>query len=276
METDQAIGFLEDAAKKERPFYLNLWYHAPHEPLSDKVKEAALYKDEDRKKQVYYGTVTNMDRNVGRILDALARLGLEENTLVIFSSDNGPEVWGFTFSRGSAGRLRGWKTQLWEGGVRVPFIARWPGRIPPGKTSGTVTSALDYVPTICEVTGAKAPDKLDGGLSLLPLLTGKGTLPSRTLFWEFHHGQRGGPTSGSLVVRDGDWKLHLYQKEGKKALFDMAKDEGESTDVSGAHPEVVRRLERLALGWFATLPKETEAKKKRPVPASEEEANRLP
>jgi arylsulfatase A-like enzyme len=276
--TDQVLAYLTQAAKQERPFYINVWYNSPHEPLSPKVKEAAQYAGLDKKKQVYYGSVTNLDHNVGRLLQKLEELGLAEKTLVIFSSDNGPEVLAAGYSAGSAGLLRGKKTQLWEGGVRVPFIVRLLGRVPAGKTSDAVASALDFLPTVCELTGVAVPNRaqLDEGISLVPVLTGKEAGQRRTLFWEFRHGQRGGPPSGTLAIREGDWKLHVYQKEGKKALYNLAKDPGEANDVSAQNPELAARLEARALAWFRTLPAEKGPAKKVPVPATEAEANRLP
>jgi N-acetylgalactosamine-6-sulfatase len=276
--TDHVLKYLEDARKQDKPFYINVWFNSPHEPLSPKVKQAEMYDRFDKKERVYFGSVTNLDDNVGRILAKLAELGLEENTLIIFSSDNGPEVHTFPFAAGSAGRLRGWKTQLWEGGLRVPFIVRLPGVVPAGKTTDAVASALDFVPTVCELAHVAAPprEKRDEGISLVPSLTGKGEPAKRTLYWECHIAQRGGPASGTLVIRDGDWKLHLWQKEGKRALFDLAKDMGESKDVSTEHKEVADRLEMMALEWFRTLPREDQVKQKVPVPATEAEANRLP
>ncbi len=276
--TDHVLKYLDDVGKKDQPFYMNLWYHSPHEPLSPKVKQSDLYANFPKKEKVYYGSVSNLDHNIGRVLAKIAELGIEENTLIVFASDNGPEVLIAAFSAGSAGILRGMKTQLWEGGVRVPFIVALPGTIPPDRTSHQVASALDFLPTICELTKVKAPakDKLDEGRSLVPYLKGKATTESRTLYWESHIGQRGGPASGTLVIRDGDWKLHLWQKENKRALYDLANDIGESKDLSATQKDVADRLERLAQAWYGTLPRETELRKKQPVPKTEAEANRLP
>jgi arylsulfatase A len=276
--TDHVLKYLDDVGKKDQPFYMNLWYHSPHEPLSPRVKQAELYEKFDKKEKVYYGSVSNLDHNIGRVLAKLAELGIEENTLIVFASDNGPEVLVAAFSAGSAGPLRGKKTQLWEGGVRVPFIVALPGTIPAGKTSNQVASALDFLPTICELTGLKAPpkDKLDEGMNLVPYLKGKAATESRTLYWESHIGQRGGPPSGTLCIRDGDWKLHLWQKENKRALFDLARDISESKDVAADQKEIADRLERMANEWYKSLPRETEMRKKQPVPKTEAEANRLP
>lgn len=276
--TDQTLELLDGIAKKEQPFYLNLWYHAPHEPLSPKVKEAEHYRDLPPHEQVYFGTITNLDNNIGRLLKKLDDLGIADDTIVIFSSDNGPEVLGKRPAAGSAGPLRGKKTQLWEGGVRVPFIVRWNGHIPAGKTSNEVASALDLIHTITELTGTKHPNvkSLDEGMSLTPVLLGKGKLPQRTLYWEFHGKQRGGPDSGSLAIRDGDWKLYLYPGTDKRMLFNLADDIGEQTDQAAARKEIADALQKKALAWYADLPRETAKKMANPVPKTELEANTLP
>jgi arylsulfatase A-like enzyme/dienelactone hydrolase len=276
--TDHALQFLNEASKKDQPFYLNLWHHSPHEPLSAKVKQADDYKTFDKKQQVYYGSVANLDHNIGRLLKKLDDLGIADHTLVIFSSDNGPEVHAALYSAGLAGILRGMKTQLWEGGVRVPFIARLPGTIPAGKTTDAVGSALDFLPTLCELTGAKVPvkEQRDEGISLVSILQGKAPPGPRTLYWEWHQGQRGGPPSGNLAIRDGDWKLHLYSKENKKLLFDLAKDPAEKTDLAENHPDIAGRLEKMLRTWNDGLPQETAQRKQQPTPKTEAEANFLP
>jgi N-acetylgalactosamine-6-sulfatase len=278
VQTDQALKYLDKVGKGDEPFYLNLWYNSPHEPLSPKVKQAELYKGLDKKKQVYYGSVSNLDHNIGRILKKLDELGIAKNTLIIFSSDNGPEALTFMWAAGSAGPLRGRKTQLWEGGVRLPFIVRLPGRVPAGKENNGVASSLDFLPTVCELTGTKSPPAKDRdeGISLVPTLTGKGPIPKRTLFWEFHGAQRGGPASGSLAIREGDWKLYIYLNTPKRVLYNIPKDIGEKNNVIADHPELAKQLEMRALQWYKDLPHEKAERKKIPVPKTEEEANRLP
>jgi arylsulfatase A-like enzyme len=275
--TDRVLAYLDEAAKGDKPFYVNLWYNAPHEPLSPKVKQAALYPGEEKKPQVYYGSVTNLDHNVSRVLQKLNDLGLADSTLVVFSSDNGPEVHTFTWAAGSAGPLRGMKTQLWEGGLRVPLLVRLPKVVPAGKVSDAVASALDFLPTVCEITGVQAPPakERDEGVSLVPVLTGKQASLTRTLYWEFHAAQRGGPPSGTVTVREGDWKLHLEPGKARRELYNLAQDIGEKVNVAERQPDVAARLEKQALEWYAELPKDKGERKRVPVPATEEEANRL-
>jgi arylsulfatase A-like enzyme/predicted neuraminidase len=275
----KAIELLETLAGRE-PFYLNVWFHAPHEPLSPKVPDAMLYEDvEDEAARVYYGSVSSLDRNIGRILSRLDELGLRERTLVVFSSDNGPEATSFKYSRGSSGALRGRKTQLWEGGIRVPCIVRWPGVVAAGSTATAVASALDFVPML-ERLGARRPEELDEGRDLLEVIAGKEPAAERTLFWEFHGGQRGGPPSGSLAVRRGRWKLHTdpdgpAARPPRRELYDLEADPGERRDLAAERPELAEELRRLALDWYAGLPRESASRSRLPVPESEEEANRL-
>jgi arylsulfatase A-like enzyme len=278
---DRASEFLGEAARGGAPFYCNVWFNAPHEPLSPAVRQAAGYADlagRNPKEPVYFGTVENLDWNVGRLLARLDALGLAVRTLVVFSSDNGPEVHTMAWSAGSAGPMRGMKTQLWEGGIRVPMIARLPGTIPAGRVTDAVASALDFLPTVAELAGVEVPNRreLDEGISLVPLLGGRQEARVRTLFWEFHAPQRGGPPSGSVAVRSGDWKLHLVPESSRRELYDLKSDVGEKNNVAAEHPDVVARLEKQALAWYAALPKETAPKSRVAPPATEAEANHLP
>lgn len=192
----------------------------------------------------YAAMVTRMDRTVGRVVAKLKELRLTESTLVVFTSDNGPthNVGGAdsTFFR-SAGPLRGLKGSLYEGGIRVPFIARWPGRIRPGSTDDTRLYLPDVLPTLCELAGARVPPGLDG-ISFVPALTG-GRQPGHDfLYWEF-------PSyTGQQAVIAGDWKAvrqNLNSGRAVTELYDLATDPNETTDVAAANPAVVARLDRL-------------------------------
>lgn len=297
--TDRFLANLERVADYGAPFYINLWYHAPHQPLAPEVVQRGLYENredltEDQK--VYYGTVSNLDTNIGRVLAKLKELKLEKDTFVFFTSDNGPETHKAAHSRGSAGSLRGIKTQLWEGGIRVPAIIRFPQAIRPGRTVDAVGSVLDFYPTVLGLTGGAIPNatEFDEGVNLLSSLIGSATPPERTLYWECHFGQRGGPStppsegaepSGSLVIREGDWKLHLYTEDpamfrypesGRRLLFKLDEDIGETSDLSAQHPDIADRLETKLRDWYAGLPKEGEIiRTSVPAPDTEEEANHI-
>lgn len=285
--TDKALEYLTKVGKDSRPFYINIWYNAPHEPLTPKVDQVRLYEKVpgvSEQQKVYFGTVTNMDTNIGRILQKLDALGVANNTLVLFSSDNGPEYPHpnsnlRNHSQGGAGPLRGAKRSLWEGGIRVPLIARWPKRVPAGVTSETVASGLDFIHTACEFAGVeiKHRDRLDEGISLAPILTGQSKNQPRTLLFESRLAQKPSePPSGTAVIRQGDWKLHVYVMGGYNSrLYDLKRDPGEKKDLSSEHPEIVKRLESKAFEWYETLPKDTRQHRSVPTPGSELEANRL-
>ena len=254
----EALAFIEK--NKEKPFFLYLPFTVPHVALQ--VPEDSLdqykgklgddppydgkkggYLPHDTPRAAYAAMVTRMDRSVGRIVERLKALGLEKDTLVLFTSDNGP-----THNAGgaasdffnSAGTLRGLKGSLYEGGIRVPFIAHWPGKIKAGSTSDTRLYFPDVLPTLCEIAGAKGPDKLDG-ISFRPLLVGEKQRTHEFLYWEF-------PSyGGQQAVITGDWKAvrqNLAKGVVKTELYDLSKDESEKDDVSAKHPDVLARLEK--------------------------------
>lgn len=255
----EALAFIE--RNKVKPFFLYLPFIVPHVAVQVPEDSLAEYKGKLGDDPPYNGKsgyqphpaphagyaamVTRMDRTVGRIVEKLKATGLEKNTLVIFTSDNGP-----THSVGgadsaffkSAGGLRGLKGSLYEGGIRVPFIAYWPGKIPPGTTSDVPLYFPDVLPTLCEVTGAKTPTGLDG-LSFAATLRGApGQKRHDFLYWEFPG------YGGQQAVTAGDWKAirqNLARGVVKTELYDLAKDPAEATNVAAEHPEVVARLERL-------------------------------
>jgi len=187
--------------------------------------------------------ITRMDRTIGRILDLLRELGLGDDTIVIFSSDNGPTHDGVGGSDSiffnSAGVLRGFKGSLFEGGVRVPMIVYWPRRTRPGRTSDHISGFQDVMPTLCEIAGAKTPKDIDG-ISFLPTLTGKGEQKTHDfLYWEFPG------YGGQQAVRMGEWKAirqNMHKGNTTLQLFNLAKDVGETTDVAAANPAIVERM----------------------------------
>jgi len=197
------------------------------------------YVAHEQPRACYAGMVSRMDKDVGRIMAELKSLGLDENTLVIFASDNGPTNAGGSDSGffENAGPFRGLKGSVWEGGVRAPFLARWPGRIKPGTESDHVCAFWDFLPTCAELLGAPAPAGIDG-VSILPTLLGR---PDRQkkheyLYWELNNQQ---------AVRLGDWKA-LRLKPGQKIqLFDLKTDIGEQNDVAGEHPDLIARVEDI-------------------------------
>jgi N-acetylgalactosamine-6-sulfatase len=249
--TQAALDAL-DKVKPGQPFFLNLWYTAPHEPLAPLAHQRELYRFWSDPEQTYFQTVTDLDRGIGRVLEKIEKMGAEGDTLVLFSSDNGPEVHRYPYARGSAWPLKGMKTQLWEGGVREPGILCWPGRVPAGRTSEAVTSFLDVFPTLCAAAGVPVPADaaLDGGIDLVAEANGAGRARSRPLFFEYHYPQRGVSASLPMAIRLGRWKLFASHDFSKLELYDLALDIGEQTDVASRNPAVVRDLRAKLVSWW--------------------------
>jgi arylsulfatase A-like enzyme len=191
--------------------------------------------------------ISRMDEYVGQLLELLTELDLEENTLVMFTSDNGTTYNGGVDPEffNSAGPLRGLKNSVYEGGIRVPMIAWWPGRIKPGSTTDHISANWDVLPTLADLTGATASGDIDG-LSFLPTLLGRASRQKEHayLYWENH-----GPCQGQQAVRMGNWKgvrlgVHA-DRPGPIELYDLSADIGEQRDVAAEHPELVRRIDLL-------------------------------
>jgi arylsulfatase A-like enzyme len=252
--TERAVSFIE--RQKDRPFLLYVPHSMVHVPLF--VSERFEGKSG---KGLFGDVVMEVDWSVGEILGALARCGVDDDTLVLFTSDNGPWL-SYGNHAGSAGPLREGKGTMFEGGIRVPTIARWPGRVPAGAVCGEFAATIDVLPTIAKLIGAELPQHRIDGLDISPLLFGEeGATSPHTLFACYYEG-------GQLqAVRDARWKLHLphgYRTLGGEpggvdgspvpyresriglALFDLRSDPGETTDVAAEHPEVVERLQRGA------------------------------
>jgi arylsulfatase A-like enzyme len=184
--------------------------------------------------------LTRQDQPVGRVLDQLKKTGQDQNTLVIFTSDNGPHKEGGhdpTFFH-SGGPLRGVKRDLYDGGIREPMLARWPGKIKPGTISDQVWAFWDFLPTAAELAGAKAPAGIDG-ISMAPALLGQPQQNHEYLYWEFH--ERG----FSQAVRMGDWKGVRPGSHAPLELYDLKTDLGEKNNVAAAHPDVAKRIAEI-------------------------------
>jgi N-acetylgalactosamine-6-sulfatase len=264
---NQAVKFIE--ANKDRPFYVHVWLHESHVAHSPSAEAMAKWKHLDPDRQVYAAVITDGDNKVGLILDALARCGIAHNTLVVFSSDNGPAKrkegdlgsagrYRGHYNLGETGGLRGQKTSLFEGGVRVPFIARWPARIPAGKKNdATVLTAVDLLPTFCAAAGVSPPADAQGdGENMLPALTDTAFRRTRPVFWRIAGNDKLPDYWPDLAVREGDWKLVTTFDGRRVELHDLGSDRGEeaSRDRSREQPALVARLTKLALAWQATLP----------------------
>lgn len=241
---EEAIAFVKK--HKDQPFFLTLAFTIPHannEGRKDgmEVPSDEPYSKEDwpRNQKNHAAMITRMDRDIGKLLDLLRDLGIDDDTIVFFSSDNGPHREGGndpTFFR-SSGPLRGIKRSLHEGGIRVPTIVRWPGRIPAGKTNDHIWAFWDFLPTAAELAGAKTPAITDG-FSIVPTLLGKGEQKKHEfLYWEFHEG---GFKQG---VRMGDWKAIIDKFGRTTELYNLSKDLGEDNNIAATHPDIVARIE---------------------------------
>jgi arylsulfatase A-like enzyme len=274
IQTDGAIRALQQTPKG-KPFFLNLWYNAPHEPLAPLVHQAEKYRHWSAEEQTYFQTVTDMDRGVGRIRKVLDELGVAGNTMILFSSDNGPETHNSKYARGAAWPLKGMKTQLWEGGIRVPGILHWPGRVPEGQSCATPVSMLDVFPTYLQAAGAKAPAnwKLDGGQDLVAIANRKSPGADRSIFFEFHFAQRGVEASLPMAVRKGKWKLFSDHKFERVQLYDLSTDIGEQYDVAQRNPATTKSLLAELRAWWLDAGKGVDVDRKgtRVEPPSPEE-----
>jgi N-acetylgalactosamine-6-sulfatase len=268
---DDAAAFIK--ANPGKPFFINVWLHESHLPHVPTNASMTKWKHLDKQQQVYAAVITDGDNAVGKVLDALKASGVENNTIVMFSSDNGPEntspkagtkgdpdalTHGYNgyYSVGSTGGLRGRKRSLFEGGVRVPFIVRWPGHTPAGaKNDTTVITAVDLLPTLCAAAGVTLPESHHGdGENLLAAFEGENIKRTRPIFWEWRGGRPAPDYWPGIAVREGDWKLVL-PKHGRRAeLYNIPADRAEAKDVAQGHPEIVARLTKLAQDWQATLP----------------------
>jgi arylsulfatase A-like enzyme len=262
--------------QSQQPFYLNVWLHETHVKHFPSKQSMDAFKQLDPRRQVYAATLRECDNNVGMILDALKRFGLEQNTIVMFSSDNGPAIapastqgrgptpedgnvqqgFGSYYSVGSTGGLRGHKAQLFEGGVRTPFIVRWPGHVPPGvRNDRTVFTAIDMLPTICAAARVNHPDGHSGdGENLLAAFEGKSVQRTKPLFWKASSVGRATDSWCQWSMREGDWKLYADAEAKRVELFDLAKDRGEASDVSKENRRIVQQMKKQLLDWVATLP----------------------
>ena len=248
--TERAVKFIE--SNKDRPFFLYVPHAMPHVPLFVSNKHAG-----QSERGLYGDVIREIDWSVGQILQTLNRLKIDESTLVIFTSDNGPWL-SYGPHAGSAKPLREGKATAWEGGVRVPCVMRWPGKIPAGTECRELAATIDVLPTLAKLAGAELPPRKIDGLEIGPLLVNPAAKTPHQAYW-YYWGD------GLHAIRSGKWKLHfphpythvdepgnegkpgkLSQPKTELALYDLDADVGESTDMSTLQPDVVARLSALA------------------------------
>ncbi|MCS7469589.1 sulfatase-like hydrolase/transferase [Stieleria sp. ICT_E10.1] len=286
-----AIDFIKK--NKDEPFYVNVWGHATHFPVNTAEGLVAGFNDVtvdrndfsptmqhkfdesqkisgdlDESMRQYLGDVYQIDRNVDRLLKTLDELGLSDNTIVVFSSDHGPapvilskqEPRKYSNNMlGYAGEFRGGKHEQYEGGTRVPFIVRWPGKVEAGRVdTQNVCSFIDWLPTLCAIAGVDELPKPIDGEDISDIWFGTDRERTKPLFWKTS------AVGATPAMREGNWKLHLPRKQrGEPELYDLSIDPSESRNVAEQHPDVVKTLSRKVKAWAATLPTEYSKKKVR-------------
>jgi arylsulfatase A-like enzyme len=244
--TKEALDFVR--RHKDKPFFLYLAYTLPHannelgretgNGMEVPSNEPYAKENWPLQQKNHAAMITRMDRDVGRLMELLTKLGIDKNTVVFFSSDNGPHREGGAKPEffDSNGALRGIKRDLYEGGIRVPMIVRWPGKIKPGTVSGQVWTFWDFPPTAAEIARARAPVNIDG-ISMVPAILGKKQRDHDFLYWEFH--ERG----FTQAVRMGKWKAVRFRNRQGLELYDLEADISEEQNVAGKHPRVVAKIE---------------------------------
>lgn len=234
---DNAIPFIDKAAKGETPFLAVIWFHTPHLPVVADKAHRDLYADRPHDEQLYFGCISAMDEQVGRLRAKLRELGIAENTIVFFASDNGPEKG----TPGSPGPFRGRKRSLYEGGVRMPGLLEWPSMIPEARETDIPAVTSDYFPTVLDVLGFTMPDAPEpiDGVSLLPLI--RGEMKERPCPIGFQ-------SDGQATLNDNRYKLVV---QGKKTpeMYDLLADPSETTDIAKEHPDVVAKMSVQLEAW---------------------------
>lgn len=269
---DEGIRFIEE--NKDKPFYVNLWSKRPHAPICPSeeqmsVGDYATWKAKgfgseplpfETPHRQYAATMTEIDKQIGRFLLKLDELGLRENTVVIFSSDNGPEYMNIRYNAcvGSPGPFRGRKRSLYEGGVRMPFIVRWPGNVPADKVNDTsVLSGTDWFPTVCKMAGVEPPDVDFDGEDVSDILLGSNRARTMPLLWEFRFSQTSEHKINSapmLSIREGRWKLLMNPDRSRVELYDIIDCPMEIDNIADQNPKVVARLAEKVMAYHRSLP----------------------
>lgn len=248
--TEEALRVIEQS--DDRPFFLYVAHHSPHSPLNEPPSYIDAYQDdiEDIWRRHFAAAVTHVDEGVGQIVEALDRAGKLENTLIVYSSDNGGQQhWNATENQyngryaahqtlGNNQPLRGWKGQLYEGGIRVPAFVHWPAKIPSGQIFDSATHTVDWLPTLVRVAGGNPAElKAAEGVDLWAALTETSAeLPDRPMYWK---------TPRESAVRQGDWKLIVNRRDDSRQLFNLANDPYEEQDRAEQEPQRADRLAAL-------------------------------
>jgi len=252
---DRAVPFIRNAVKKSTPFFAVIWFHTPHLPVIAGPKYRAMYSQYSEDEQHYYGCITALDEQMGRLRGELRSLGVADHTMLWFCSDNGPEGKSGKQgrSRGSAGPFRGRKRSLFEGGVRVPGLLEWPSKIKAGRVTDIPCSTCDYFPTVLEVLGFRMkgqPEPIDG-VSLWPLIEGRMTERPRPIGFE---------SRNQVSLTDNRYKIYSGDKGKRYALFDLLDDPGETNDLASQKPQILNAMKTRLEKWRASCKKSLDGK----------------
>ena len=278
-DADRSVAFIEKAQQDGKPFFINLWLHEPHTPFHTVPKYRQRFPELEEADNIYASVLSHADDRIGEVLDALDRLRIADNTLVIFSSDNGPARaasptelklthdtatgagYGLGGAKGITAGRKGYKSSLFEGGINVPFIARWPGRIAAGQVDdASLISAVDLLPTFCEVAGVALPSGYapDGVSQVSVLLGSEKPLREKPLYWKYESAWPANASQPdhwvSYVIVDQQWKLVANKGLDYVELYDLATDPYETKDLKVRKPEVVSQLLAKMQAWQKSLP----------------------
>ena len=246
---DKTLDFL--AKNKDKPCYINLWPDDVHTPFVENIDGKPSPDNNWQKESAFTNVLKEMDIQIGRLMQGLKDLGIDEETLIIFTSDNGPNP---RYEGRRTLNLRAQKGQLYEGGIRLPLIIRWPGRVPANKlNSQSIIASVDFLPTICAITDSPLSEQypLDGLDRSGVLLGGEDEARPKPLFWEFGK-TKANPNAGSphIAVREGDWKLLVNADGSRTELYNLKTDFQETTNVASQNAAIAQRLKSLSIDWF--------------------------
>lgn len=243
---DRVIPFVEQAAQAKRPFLSVIWFHTPHLPVVAGPDYRNRYANFSEDKQHYYGSITAMDEQIGRLRRFLREKGLAENTLILFCSDNGPEgPEQINRTQGSAGPFRGRKRSLYEGGIRVPALIEWPAKIEAGQKTNLPVSTSDIFPTLLGILGVdteKGTQPLDG-TNIFPFIQNKSETRETFIAFKFQKQQ---------AIMDNQFKLYSADNGENFALFDLLNDPGETTDIASDNPQKTAKLSQDLENWLVS------------------------
>ena len=253
---DETIDFIK-RNKGKQPMFVNLWLKDPHTPLWPSEEQRKSFKGLSPSKETYYAVLKDADFHIGRLLASISEMGLDENTLIIFSSDNGPAAYGPSLEAGSTAGLKGRKVDIFQGGVVVPFIVKWKNHVQENKVDSTsVLSTVDLLPTFARLAETELPTDYNiDGENISSILENNNFKRTKPLFWEWRFPKEKSNHWAQGAVRNGDWKLLFNKDINKEELYDISKDPFEKNNVAESNAQIVSELKSLWQDWKKELPK---------------------